>query len=330
VVAAMTDQPACALCARPVVDMAYVCDRCAAKTVAELERVALVAGEAMTTIAKQARMGSGGRRTDTEVALPYNPAAAADHDAAVNTLTTWARHVHEQSGRALPITRTSVCAHTSCARARRRATDGPLCEVAEPEHPTAVVALWLVRQLGWIRHRQEAEQALDEIGDACRVLVRVVDRPADHWYAGRCDCGEDLYPVAEAKTVRCRGCASVHDLDERKVWLLDQAEDVLAGAAWCAATLERLGVKVTASTIRTWAERSQLASHGFDAAGRPLYRLGTVRGLALESIQEDRVRRLRAAVRKAEADEKRRARQACLTTDHEAETLAMQTDKVCP
>lgn len=316
----MTNDPTCAICSRPVVDQSYCCDRCASKTVTELESVAKVAGEAMTTIAKQARMGSGGRRTDPDVPLPYNPDAASDHDAAINTLTTWARHVNEESGRALPLFRTAPCTHPSCADRRANRVHGPRCAGEPVEHPTAVIARWLAGQIDWIRHRPEAAQAFDELGDACRVLVRVVDRPADHWYAGRCDCGQDLHPVAGAKAIRCRECGVVHDLEARKAWLLDQAEDVLAIANWCAATLNRLGVPTTASTIRTWAERSRLASHGFDAAGRPLYRLGTVRELALEAAQEERMRHLRAAVRQAE----RAAKATSLTSDHEAETLAMQ------
>lgn len=306
----MTEQPTCDRCGRPVVDQSYVCDDDATRLADQLRLVSNLAGEAAVTVAKLDQISEGGYSTDTEVPLPVNLGAGNDHDAAVNTLTTWARHVHEASGRPLPTVRRDPCAHASChARAFRR-IEGPLCAGQPPEHPMAVVALWLVTQLDWIRHRQEAEQAFDEIDDACRVLVHVVDRPPERWYAGRCDeCETDLYPVAGAKVIRCSECGQQVDLAERKTRLLDQAEDVLAGAAWCAATVTRLGLAVTAAAVRGYAHRHRLGSHGNDAMGRPLYRLGDVRALVLDQAAQDRVRELRIAIKAAEIAERKRKRE---------------------
>lgn len=307
----MTEQPMCDRCGRPIHDQAYVCSGCATQLAADLDVVAKVAGEATVTVAHLDVIGHGGRRTDPEVPLPLNLGAGADHDAAVTALLTWARHVSEERGIALPVVRTGRCRHASCDRRRRREVEGPMCAPEPADRPTAILAGWLRGQLDWLRHRQEAGEAYDELGDACRLIVRVVDRPAERWYAGVCGaegCDLDLYPVAGASTIRCR-CGVAHDLDERKAWLLEQAEDVLAGASWCAYTLTRLGLTVKAETIRKWAERARLASHGYDAAGRPVYRLGTVRDLVVEMHAEQRERTLRAAVRTAELAEKRRKKE---------------------
>lgn len=275
----MSDLPTCPLCGRPIIDMAYMCDRCAGKTAVELERAALVAGEAATTITKQARLGSGGRRTDTEAPLPVNLAAAADHDAAVNTLTTWARHIHESSGRVIPAARTATCRHVSCARRREGRVDGPLCEIAEPEHPTAVLGRWLAGQLDWLRHRPEAEKALDEIGDACRILVRVVDRPAERIVVGQCACTEYLYAVRGREHVTCAACGTTYRVEETRNMLRNYLDQRLFTAAEIATLATYLGLKrpreATRKLINKWCERGVVVSHtALD--GDPAFRFGEV------------------------------------------------------
>lgn len=325
----MIEQPLCDVCSDPVGDMSYACRRCGQRVERSLGDVVKVAGEAVTTIARQAHIGGGGKRTSTEPPLPYSVDAAWDHDAAVNTLITWARHVHESSGRPMPTVRTAPCSHSSCDARRSGWVWGPTCAGEPPEHPLAVVATYLIAQLEWLRHRQEAAEAFDEITDACRVLTKVVDRPAERWYAGGCDvCAADLYPVAGAKTARCSECSCVHELEARMPWLLDQAENVLAGASWCAATLTRLGAPTTASTIRSWGRRGRLVDHGHDPAGHPLYRLGSVRELVLEAAQRERMRKLQAAVDQAER-QNRRAAAASLTPTDDVATLTVQIGQPC-
>lgn len=291
----MTDKPTCDVCGKPIPDTAYVCTRCAEVLKDALELVAKLAGEAMTTIAKQDRIGDGGTsEPDSDpwdkhpnalypTPLPYDPDAARAHDAAVSTVVTWARHVSEERGIALPL-------------------------VGTDEHPTAAVATWLTGHLDWLRHRQEAAESFRELLQACRVLERVVDRPAARWWAGRCDvddCTEDLYPVAGASSHTCR-CGVEHDLGERKDWFLKRAEDHWDNAARLAGLLTSLGVVVTAESIRGYAHRGRLAPHpDLDPKGWPRYRLGSVRELVLAQHAEQRERTLRAAVKAAELADKR-------------------------
>lgn len=274
----MTDLPKCR-CGHPIHDMAYVCGRCADGVRHELAEVVKVAGAITLTVAKLDRLGEGGPRADPEPPLPVNLSAATAHDAAVGELSTWARHVAEVRGG----------------------------DVEGNGHPLALLALWLTGQVDWLRHRQEAEEALDAITDACRALVRVVDRRAERWYAGRCDsCQTDLYPVAGAKTIRCPECPAEYDADQRKVKLLRDLEDVWATPEQCAHAMTSLGLPVNASTIRTWgAQRHRLAPHPESLPGRPRYRVGSVRELVEQMHAEQRERTLRAAVKAAEAADRK-------------------------
>lgn len=312
----MTDNPTCARpgCGRPIHDQAYICGECALWLAGRLELVAQLAGEAMVTIARQSHTPDSSSAPPPDIepwdknpnalyptTTPVALTAAADHDAAVSTLTTWARHVHQESGRPLPTVATGRCPHVTCHQRHQGLIHGPRCDWPwePPGHPLAATTRWLADQLRWLRYRPEAGEAFDELADACGLAERVVDRPAARWAAGTCDCGEPLTPTAAAATVTCRGCGVVHDLEERKAWLLEQAEDVLGGAAWCASTLSRLGVICRAGAVRQWALRSRLAGHGSDANGRALYRLGDVRALAQDAIRRD-------LLRQHEAEEKAR------------------------
>lgn len=308
----MTEAPTCPRpgCGRPIHDMAYVDGRCGDQLRRDLELVARLAGEAATTVARMDRIGHGGQRTDTEVPLPVNLGAAADHDDAVNTLTTWARHVHEESGRPLPTVRSAPCRHATCARIRSGGVRGPLCPEALTEHPVAVAALWLAQQIEWLRHRPEADQAFDEIADACSVVVRVVDRPAERWYAGDCACGGELWPAAGKTTARCPECGTVHELSQRKAEMLDQLDDMWLTAAQAAHALTSMDVPTNANTIRVWAARGRLAPHPEGEVGHPRYLVGSVRELVAEHVREETLRRLERAVKEAERAERARSKAA--------------------
>lgn len=324
----MTETPECDRCRRLVHDQSYVCDRCGSELARELALVAKLAGEVTVTVARLSRTGQPGRRVDPNSPLPVSLAAANDHGAAVSVLLTWARHVSYERGERLPTVRLAPCVHPSCALRRVGRMVGPICAGEPAEQPLAVLAGWLaeVGRLRWLRHRPEAGEAFDELLDACRLFVRVVDRPAERWYAGRCDvdgCQAELYPVAGVTTVTCRDCGSKHDLDERKRDLLVQAEDVLSGASWCAATLTRLGLPAKVNTVVTWAKRGRLIAKSADAAGRPLYRFGDVRDLVIDAQHREKLRTLRAAERAAElADAQNRT--DSLTDDLPAVTLVTE------
>lgn len=316
----------CVVCGREMADQAYACRRCAAPVERELEQLARLAPELDVTIARQGRTGEGGRGGDDEP-LPFDPQAAQSAWVVVNTVTTWIRDVARSRGvRALryprtpgPTCRTNAgvpaCGHASCLVVARS---------GQPVDGLAEAIRWLSRQVEWLRHQPEAAQAFDELGDACAVAVRTVDRKTPQWYAGPCGailapdlaaggepgdeiptrtCGEDLYAYPGAVTVRCR-CGAQHDAQDRRTWLLREARDTLVHAELLARAVTALGVRgvddrpVTPAMVRGMAHRGRLEVRGHDQAGRPLYRVGDV----LNAVDEQRV----AAARRADTKPGRR------------------------
>lgn len=277
----MTDQPLCPRpgCGRLIHDQAYVCGDCERHLAADLNRVATIAGEALVTIAKLGRIGAGGRRTEPSPPLPVNLTAAADHDAAVNTLTTWARHITEERGTPLPTVRIAPCTHASCASRRSGITAGPMCLGEPAEHPTAIAATWLITQLQWLRHRPEADEAYDELADACRILIRVVDRAPDRIVVGQCPCDAYLYAVRGAAQVMCGSCGTSYAVDETRDMLRQQLDAALFTAAEIATLATYLGLRAQRDAVRhkinVWATRGIVVSHA-ELGGAPAYRFGEV------------------------------------------------------
>jgi hypothetical protein len=146
-----------------------------------------------------------------------------------------------------------------------------------PADTVTAIATWLRPRVGWLRHHPAGQEAHDEITAAVRAARSAVDRPAERIYAGPCDqCSEDLYGRAGGRIVECGGCDAVYEIEARRAWLLQSAEDVLATATEIARALTRLGQPVTAAQIRGYAHRGRIVSHGKDRLGHPRYRLGAV------------------------------------------------------
>lgn len=241
----------CARCVYPILDTAYACHECGKYVAKRLREQAENYAEMHLQIARQSRYGDKVRLSGSEPPLPFSVEASIDHGSVVNTITTWARHISEQRG----------------------------------EQPPSVgrnLMLWLADQTDWLRYRQEAGEALDELDYATRIVERCIDAPAQHWYAGRCqndDCGADLYGRTGAKVVRCRQCGADYDAEQTKTWLLRQADDVLGTASEVARFVSSMrGDLVTSAQIRGMAFRGRIAAHGKDRLERPTYRVGDVIG----------------------------------------------------
>lgn len=237
----------CALCERPILDTAYACTTCGNRVGKHLADSAELYHELAVQVARQARYGDRVRLSAAEPPLPFNPDAAADVATIDNTLTTWARHVANERG------------HTAPASGQN-------------------LMHWLSQQVDWLRYRPEAAEALDELDYAATLVVRCIDAPAVHWFAGPCDtdgCTSDLYGRPGGKTIRCRDCRAEYDADERRRWLMGVAEDRLGTAVevarFCSAMRQEA---VTTAMIRGYAFRGRLAVHG--AVHSPLYRVGDV------------------------------------------------------
>jgi hypothetical protein len=147
---------------RPIHDGAYACTHCGDRLAKALRLVAALAGEAEITVAKldrvprhgRARVEAGWHKGESALRptpMAYSPDAAKTHDAAVNELVTWARHIHEETGRALPRprpARSGLCQHGSCAAIRTRRARGPVCQRLPDQpaqHLLEALTAWLGR-----------------------------------------------------------------------------------------------------------------------------------------------------------------------------------------
>jgi hypothetical protein len=300
-------------CGRPQPDAAYACTACAGRLARDLRQLADLAPELDVTIARLGRSGTGGGRA-TGQPLPVDLGAAEQAWAVVNTVSTWIRDVARSRGvRALrypttpgPTCRTNAgvpaCGHRSCLTIARS---------GQPVDGLAEAIRWLAGQVEWIRHQPDALQAMDELGDACALAVRIVDRRTPRWYAGPCGaeiheqpgesaaggpggasdgdwvraCTADLYAHAGARVITCGVCRARHDARDRREWLLKEAADALVWAELAAQALAALGLPCTRAQVAGWAHRGRLVLRGMDSAGRVLYRCGDVIELAREAAR---------------------------------------------
>lgn len=254
----------CTRCGRPAPD-GDLCHAEALNLAEELRTAAGHADDAGTVIGRQARYGTG-TRGGRDQPLPVDLTAAADYAAARNTITTWIRHISENSGPTIPTHQHAAgpvcqheCGHVSC-RALQRPT---------PPIPLADATRWLADQVGWLRTRPEAEQAFDELGYACQVLTRLVDRPEPPQLrlVGMCDCGRILYAPHSRDVVQCRAsnCGASWNVTESQDILraaLDNRHVTAAEAAHLAGFLDtdRTGRQIR-KLVNKWAERDQITAH---------------------------------------------------------------------
>jgi hypothetical protein len=146
----------------------------------------------------------------------------------------------------------------------------------------------LLAYLDQIQVAGYAGDLADEVGYCVIQGQRAVDKPLQLVYAGPCDeCTADLYAHPKASDVSCRQCAAVYEVEVRRRWLLEAAEDQLLTAAEMSRALPGLlKTELTASMIRGLAHRGKLTPHPPhpDRPREPLYRVGDVLNLISEVV----------------------------------------------
>jgi hypothetical protein len=258
-------------CGRPIQDTAIVCPHCAHQLDAVLAEVVAYQGLAYDldmAISRQARIGKREGARSAETPLSYNQRAsdAAAHLRSV--LVSWARIVHEETDPPPFGPTCRRCKHRSCKAIRYRQL---------PPDTLAGIAAWLRPRVGWLRHHRAGAEAWDEITKAVRDARRAVDRPAEKLFAGPCnECDTDLYAIPGALFVTCLTCGLMYEVAARREWLLGALDDHLVNATQMSRLVTYLGIKLADSSIRMYASKGRISSHGTDAKGRPLYRLGEV------------------------------------------------------
>ena len=273
----MTDHP-CRACDAPAPDT-VLCWDCAKRLHRLLHDLADDIVELTTQITRQTRTGSGSASRSAVIPLPFDPVAS----------------------RVLDDVRTVLVGWTKVA-----------CEV-EGDWPADTLAGMLrrLRRTRWAS-REAADELLDELAWTHRQVLDAIDTPPARRYLGPCGsvriaddgtshtCAGDVVVVGN-RTPRCRDCRATHDVDERMQWITDIADSLLVTATDAAAVATAWGETVKAQAVYDWVRRGNLAPHGHDRNGHPVYVLAEVRALAADANRraESRTHMPRPGARRA-------------------------------
>lgn len=258
----MTDR-LCPSCAAPLSPAElYLCGRCLDRLHRDLDQLPDALEELDTQLARQAAVGNdGGTARSAERPLPYDRGASEAIDAIRALLTTWVRDA-----------------------------------IPEDDWPADTLPA-MARALRY--HDWRTHPAVDELAkDLHRALDKVphiIDSPEPWRYLGPCgaidlsgaQCQGDVKAVGN-RAPRCETCKATHDHEERMEWIWAIAEDQLVPASVAAGALSAWGSEIKPDLIRTWASRGRIAQRGKDRHGRPVYRFGECRALALAAVRRRR------------------------------------------
>ena len=307
-------------CGKPTAG-APLCERCTRTLEYALVNVMVFLPDLETVAARQTRYGDGtatkgsiGKEQPLPVDMRFVSADKAGPPPGARLRTDVTRTLQ---GAAIRMMRTQqpipgpvcrgLCLHVSCAVIRKAS------------YPTLGDVPSVVRYLA--RRRVQladwAPRFLTELLDLERRLVRMVDRPADRWYAGKCSaqltgeqaeergplCPVDLYARAEDGQLHCPYCGAIHDIAARRDFLLEEAKHVLVTATDAAGALiawtDYVGTESKlVDRIRKWRDRGRLEVQDvIDLRGkdRHLYRLGDVQDLLVGDAQNAQSRRIGVA-----------------------------------
>lgn len=300
----------CGACERPTAG-AWLCDRCCKTLAIALVNIQAYYEDLDTVAAKATRYGSGAATMGSigkEQPLPADArflTVTGDGTQVRwdvwNSVVTWCRIVMEESPRVIGPTCGPTCLHTTCAAIRR---------TTWPRNTVRSMLAYFDRQFRWIVRNEWAPEFLDEMLDNERRMRKLVDRPADRWYAGKCSIGDDedhctaeLYALAGAATITCPVCEYVHDVAARRDFLLAEARAYLVTATEAARALiswtdyDGTETKLV-DRIRKWRDRDQLEVAdvtSLNGRDRHLYRLGDVQDLLVTAAQHAQESAVRSA-----------------------------------
>lgn len=253
--------PTCG-CGRPINDNALVCRTCWGYVERGVGEAPALLGEIETTRTRQARTGDNGGRKSAETPLPWLEAAATASDNLTASLTMWAQYVADD-----------------------------LSIGTDYHHKPVEASRFILTRSTYLRHAEAAPQARLSLNAAVNQAHAVIDLGPELLYAGPCDpagefhggefeeelrgpCKTDLYARADKAEVECNRCHLIWSVHDRREFLLESAEEQLVTASVLSRFLSAYGEPLTRDRIYQWANRGQLAKHGTNKAGDPLYKVG--------------------------------------------------------
>lgn len=288
-------------CGRPLAG-ARLCERCQGTFAVAIVNIAAYYADLENIETKRTRYGSAatvrtiGKAQPLIIDMRFAETTARGTQAkwdAWNTIVTWCRTVMEDQPELCGPTCRSACLHVSCAAIKRRRW---------PRNTIQSMCLYLDRQFRWIVREDWAPAMFDELLDVERRLKKLIDRPADKWYAGKCsftdesgyECTAELYAEHDRGTMTCRSCGILHDVSERREVLLREAKDYhvtateAAGALLAWTDYDGSESKLM-DRIRKWRDRGRLEVQDVTSLlgrDRHLYRLGDIQALLIEDAQD--------------------------------------------
>lgn len=296
-------------CGRPT-SGAWLCDDCGQTLAYAFVNVGVYSGDLDNVLTKRTRYGVAGAKGSVGKVQPLvvdgrwtdktGRGSQLSYDVRA-TVVAWCRVVMDDQAEMSGPVCEGACLHISCAGIRRR---------RYPSDTIASMVHYLARQFRHILSQEWAPDVLDEMLDLERRLVRMVDRPAARWYAGKCSatdesgntCTAELYATAEKGSIVCPACETGHDIATRREFLLTEAKGCLVTATEAAAALmswtdyggteERL-----VDRIRKWRDRDRLPVAevtSLQGRDRHLYRLGDIQDLLVQHAQREQARAISA------------------------------------
>lgn len=294
-------------CGRPTAG-AWLCDTCETTFRWAIVNVGAHSADLGTIERKQARYGdTGATKGSIGKAQPLvvdmrftgtNEAGSQLKYDTWATIVSWCRVIMDEQPEVPGQPCGDICLHVPCAQMRRHKW---------PANNTPSMIRYLARQFSHITSQQWAPDMFDEFLDLERRLTRMVDRPADRWYAGKCEveddygtCHTELYAREDRGWVDCPGCGIRHDVTERRAMLLKEAREHLVTASAAARALlawtdyDGSETKLV-DRIRKWRDRELLEVAdvtSLQGRDRHLYRLGDIQDLLVGDARNTQDRSL--------------------------------------
>lgn len=237
--------PECGVCDRPVGDGLRLCTACGATLVDALREIPELLVELDTARSGQARFAGeriGGK--SAEVPLPIaDVTRRTEHGVrllgqreqhrVINAVTTWARDIAETLGVMTPN------------------IFGDLVE-------------WLIRREHEMRGHVAAEELHSDIVGGVIALRRVIDRPVDRKFVGRCpQDGANLWAEIGESWVRCRTCREQHSVRDLEDQAAEAARDMLCTVPELLRACTAIGRPIAKRTAYYWAQHGRLTVRGW-------------------------------------------------------------------
>lgn len=151
------------------------------------------------------------------------------------------------------------------------------------------LALW-GDDINAIRRHPQAAEIVSGIGRAIKDAYRAIDRMSERQYLGTCmyeenglTCHAEIWARPGAHQVTCSQCGITHEVGERRVWLLRQAEDMLVTVREASRYVGEVGgIRVTEASIRGYLHRRKRLAY---RPGTNLIRLGDLLAVVLDDSE---------------------------------------------